>query len=322
METLSASHIRIIAYYWSRYIVRSGSGLAYLMIALIFGLFSAQILIMPVEKFIQQKQDVSESNLQNIRYSIINIEKPIVQYVLGVKSFKEVGQDLPNDLMNTMISKPVAEDSMGFDRWTSFLLVKRPALLSAIFLILFFGMPFVVTYLAFNQLSGDVQSRGLRYLLLKTERGNIYFGRFLGTIVFSTLVTALIIAVITFYLAMKLRIYPAMSLIGWSLHGFMALSLLMLPYIALCAMISASIDSPMLSFVVANLIIPGVLITAAIGRIAWAPLKYINYLLPWGWQNHLLHPSPIHLLMALLGCLVYTAIFLMPGYYIFEKRDL
>jgi ABC-type transport system involved in multi-copper enzyme maturation permease subunit len=277
---------------------------------------------MPIEQIIQQKQQIAEVDTQSIRYSIINIEKPIVEFVLGVKSFKEIGQSLPTDVMNSMISKPVDDAASGFDRWTGFLLVKRPALLSAIFLILFFGMPFVVTYLAFNQLSGDVQSRGLRYLLLKTERGNIYFGRFLGTIMFSTLVMAFLIAVITFYLGMKLRIYPAMSLIGWSLYGFLALSLLMLPYIALCTIISACIDSPMLSFVVVNLIIPGVIIMAAVGGIAWAPLKHINYLLPWGWQNHLLHPSPIHLLTALLGCLVYTAIFLIPGYYIFEKRDL
>ena len=44
--------------------------------------------------------------------------------------------------------------------------------------------------------------------------------------------------------------------------------------------------------------------------------------LPWGWQNHLLHPEPSHWLAAGLACLLYTGVFLMLGYARFDTRDL
>jgi len=277
---------------------------------------------MPVEKLFQKTQGAENFNPQNIKYTIINMEKPVVQFVLGVKSLKQIGQDLPQDLMNSMTSKQVDEETSGFDPWTAFLLLKRPALLSSIFLVLLLGMPFAISFLAFNQVSGDMGTHGLRYLLLKTERGNIYIGRFVGTVVFSTLVNAVLVGVITLYIGIRINIYPILTLIGWSFQGFLVLSILMIPYIAVCSMVSALTESPSLSFLLTQLIIDGVLLIAVLGSRAWEPIKYIEYLLPWGWQNNLLHPSVIHLLAACLGCLAYSAVFLMAGFYYFKKRDL
>ena len=326
LKALTFSHIRLISLYWSRYVVRSGSGLVYLLIALIFGLSVAHILIMPVELLIkQQKQKTGQMNPQEVRNKIIYIGQPIAQWVLGLKSMKEIVQEnaVPQrNFPNNPADRDMGISNIGLDPWISFLLEKRPALLSAIFLVLLFGMPFVISFLAYNQVSGDIQSHGLRYLLLRTERRNIYFGRFLGTVIFSTVVIAIIVATITFYLGMKTRIYPAQPLVGWAVHGFLALSILMVPYIAVCSFISASVDSPFLSLVLAKLIIAGVLFGAMLGSFAWKPAKYLMYALPWGWQSHLLHPSPAHLLLAVLGCLLYAAVFVMLGYYRFERRDL
>jgi len=329
LKTLTIGHIRLISLYWSRYTVRSGSGLVYLLIALIFGLTVAHILIMPVEQLIaQQERETGQMDPQAVRNTIINI-KPIIQWVLGQKTMKEIMQQGPapqppltNDSNDTPMTVQVQKSDAGLDPWTSFLLEKRPALLSAIFLVLLFGMPFVISFLAFNQISGDIQSHGLRYLLLRTERSNIYFGRFLGTVVFSTAVMAIIVVTIVFYLGMKTRIYPALALAGWAAHGFLALAILMVPYIAVCSLISASVDSPFLSLILAKVIIAGVLLFGILGGLAWKPAKYLMYVLPWGWQNHLLHPAPAHWLGAAVACLVYTAVFLMLGYYRFERRDL
>ncbi|MHC4559112.1 MAG: ABC transporter permease [Planctomycetota bacterium] len=329
-KTLTLGHIRLISLYWSRYAVRSGSGLVYLLIALIFGLFVAHILIMPVEQLMaEQQRRTGQTDPHAIRNAIIDIGRPIIQLVLGKKSFKQIvqeaseqqpgfgpyqdGNPIPLDAGNT---------AARFDPWTSFLLEKRPALLSAILLVLLFGMPFVISFLAFNQVSGDIQNHGLRYLLLRTERASIYFGRFLGTVVFSTVVMAIIIVTIVFYLGMKTRIYPALDLAGWAAHGFLALAILMVPYIAVCSLISASVDSPFVSLILAKLTIAGVLLAGALGGLAWKPAKYVTYALPWGWQSNLLHPAPSHWLAAGLACFLYTGLFLVLGYYRFEGRDL
>jgi hypothetical protein len=330
LKTLTMGHIRLISLYWSRYAVRSGAGLVYLLIALIFGLSVAHILIMPVEQLIaQQEREMGQMDPQSVRNTISDIGKPIIQWILGQKSMKEIIQQSPayqpalaKDSNDMPMTVQVQRNDVRLDPWTSFLLERRPALLSAIFLVLLFGMPFVISFLAYNQVTGDIQSHGLRYLLLRTERSNIYFGRFLGTAIFSTAVMAIIVATIVFYLGMKTRIYPALALVGWAAHGFLALSILMVPYIAVCSLISASVDSPFLSLILAKVTIAGVLVFGILGSLAWKPAKYLMYVLPWGWQNNLLHPAPAHWLGASVACLVYAGVFLMLGYYRFERRDL
>ena len=330
LKAPNLGHVGLISLYWSRYAVRSGSGLVYLLIALVFGLSVAHIFIMPVERLIDlQEREMGRTDPQAVKNMIIDIGKPVTQWILGLKSFKEIVQEsaayqpgFPDNPEDTAKAEGAGKKAGGFNPWTSFLLEKKPALLSAIFLVLLFGMPFVISFLAYNQVSGDIQSHGLRYLLLRTERSNIYFGRFLGTAIFSTAVMALIVATITFYLGMKTRIYPAAALAGWAAYGFVALAILMLPYIALCSLISASVDSPFLSLVLAKITIAGVLLLGMLGSNAWKPAKYLMYALPWGWQSNLLHPEPVRWVGAGLACLLYTGVFLMLGYYRFERRDL
>jgi hypothetical protein len=326
LKALNVRHIWLISLHWSRHAVRSGAGLVYLMIALIFGLSVAQMVIMPVEQLMTtQERQTGKKDPEAIRNTIISAGQPIVRFVLGLKSLEELAQesDVPErpNQKDTSPAGSAGEDSRA-DRWTSFLLEERPALLSAIFLILVFGMPFAISFFAFNQVTGDIQSHGLRYLLLRTERGNVYFGRFVGTAAFSTAVMAVIIATITLYLGLKIRVYPAAALAGWAVHGFCALAILMLPYIAVCSILSASVDSPFLSLVLAKLTIGGVLLLALVGGLKWEPMKLVAYALPWGWQNHLLHPDLSHWLGAGLACLLYTGVFLTLGYARFETRDL
>jgi hypothetical protein len=324
---LNARHIWLISLHWSRYVVRSGAGLVYLMIALTFGLSVAHLVIMPVEQLrVTQQRETGRTDPEALRKTIVTVGQPVLRFVLGRQSLQELARETDArerpGARGASPAAPVSPDTARVNRWTSFLLDDRPALLSIIFLVLIFGMPFAISFLAFNQVTGDLQSHGLRYLLLRTERGNIYFGRFLGTAAFSTAVMAVIIATITLYLGLRVRIYPAGALALWALRGFLALALLMLPYIAVCSIVSVSVDSPFLSLVLAKLIIAGVLLLSVLGGLKWEALKLIKYALPWGWQNHLLHPEPSHWLAAGLACLLYTGVFLLWGYARFETRDL
>jgi ABC-type transport system involved in multi-copper enzyme maturation permease subunit len=293
----------------------------FLLIALFFGLSVAHMIITPVEMIIdQQSRQGVEPDREEIVKSIVEVGQAVIQWALEDKTVEDGA--VGGRSKSSSFEQSFFDRSSVPDRWTKFLIDERPALLSVIFLILIFSMPFLISFLAFNQISGDVQNKGLRYLLPRTERANVFFGRFLGTAVFSTIVMAAIIITITFYLGVKIKIYPAGLLSIWAVHGFLALSILMLPYIAVCSLISASVDSPFLSLVLAKLVIGGVLLSAFVGRLTWKPAVNIKYLLPWGLQNHLLHPDIGHSLAIVLACMGYTAVFLFLGYHRFKTRDL
>ena len=295
---IHSRHLRLISMYWTRYAVRGGAGLVYLLLALLFGLIVAHIF--------EKQQEYLQENASLDPQMAVEIDRSVIQWVLDIETDRNPSV--------TGIPEP--------DPWTAYLLDERPALLSKIFLVLLFGMPFLISVLGFNQTAGDIQSRGLRYLMLRTERANIYFGRFLGSALFSTIVIAFLVATIAFYVGMKFRIYSAGALAVWGLYGFGVISILMLPYLAVCSAMSASVSSPFLSLAASKLIIVGVPIAAAIGKHHWEPLNNIKYLLPWGIQNYLMHPEWTHFLGAAAGCLGYTALFLMLGYIRFQRRDL
>jgi ABC-2 family transporter protein len=299
-------HLRLISLHSMRHAIRGGSGLVFVLVTLVTGLCVAQAVIGPLELAQRGFGEMGLSGGETPE-EIKEVGRAVVGWAIG-ESENPIA--LPG-------LKPSEERP-----WTTYLLDDHPALLSIIFLILIFTLPFLVPFGAFNQVSGDAQSRGLRYLLLRTERSSIFLGRFIGTTLFAVVVMGLLVATIALYLGLKVRIYDPGALTLWSLRGYLALAILTVPYVALCAWISACIDSPFGSLTISNLIVIGVLLFAAIGTISHESFRAVLFLLPWGLQNHLLHPSPLHFVGATLACAGYTAVFLYLGHRHFLRRDL
>lgn len=289
--------------------MRGGAGLVFLLLAVFFGLMVANLVLTPYEQLVAHSKESGQSpNALVIERQIVNFARPVIAWAL--RSDDAEG------------SKAQYEEGIETQRWVSYLLDERPALLSAILLVLIFGMPLLIPFGAFNQTAGEIGNRGLRYLLQRTERANIYYGRLLATMALTVAVQALVIFTIALYLGFKVQIYGGMDIVIWSSLGFLALAVLSLPYVALCAWVSASFDSGLASLAIGNLVIGGVLLAAFLAGLAWEPAHYLDYLLPWGIQNHLLGPDFLTVVLTVAGCLGYTVVFAWLGARKFEKRDL
>jgi hypothetical protein len=142
---------------------------------------------------------------------------------------------------------------------------------------------------------------------------------------FATLAVGLLLVIVLLYLGFALPLYGWGELLGWGLHGFAALALLSLPYVALCGWISAGVDSPFGSLAISSLVVGGVPLFGALGGAFphyGKYVGYVRYLLPWGVQNRLLHFETGQVVLAVLACVGYTAVFLALGYRHFSRRDL
>lgn len=300
LKHLHSRDLRLVSLYSSQHAVRGGTGLVFLLLVLLTGLMIAHFVITPVEQ--GREAGVGEDEAGAVDW-FVRQARPTVEWMLGTSDDDRAGQREARE-------------------WASYLLDERPALLSAVLIVLVFSLPFLVGTGAFNQFSGDVQSRGIRYQLLRTERANLFFGRFLGTAVYTALVLLVLLAVIVLYMGLKLEVYGWGELLLWGFLGFVAAAVVSLPYVALCSWVSAMVDSPLGSLVVAHAIIGFVPLIAAIGRKTWEPVAHVTHALPWGVQNHLLHPDPLTVLGAVAACVGYTALFLTFGYLVFARRDL
>jgi ABC-type transport system involved in multi-copper enzyme maturation permease subunit len=317
LKDLNPHHLKLIGLYATRHAIRGGTGLVFSILVLSCGLMIAYAVLQPIE---MQKQQVkiqtgNEMSDRAAMERVLLVVRPVVAWAIGDDASKGQSQ-FQVDPQSASLIKPNMVD------WPSYLLDQQPALLSAIFLIMLFASPFLVALGAFNQFSGDVQSRGLRYQLFRTERANIFFGRFLGTAGFTFIVMASLLAIIVLYIGFKVQLYEWSALIGWSLRGILALCIVSLPYIALCSLFSSMIDSPFGSLTINSLIIACVPFFALIAKAAWKPAVNIKYVLPWGLQSYLLHYNPMVVIGSIAACLGYTALFLLLGYLYFCRRDL
>ncbi len=318
---IDARQLGLICNHSLRNSMRSGSGLVFVLLALFFGLVVAHAVISPIEAlasfggstapgpFSTRNENFSlSSSPADIERQVVQFARPAVDWLLAPPRSDDPAKQ--------------REAEVRTERWTNFVLDERPALLSAILFIMVFGMPLLISFGAFNQTSGDIGSRGLRYQLLRTDRANIYYGRLLATVILTVAVQALVVVTVALYLGLKVQIYDGMAIAGWSLQGFLALTLMSLPYVAVCAWISASNDSAMVSLVLCKLVIGGILLAAVVGQLAWEPLYKLLYLLPWGIQNNLLAPDVPTVALTAAACLVYTAVFAWLGSRKFRTRDL
>jgi hypothetical protein len=302
-----------------RHSMRSGSGLVFVLLALFFGLTVAQAVISPIEAIASFGAANAPGASRNPGFSLpdspADAERQVVQFARPVVEWLLAPPDSDDPARQR-------EAEVATERWTNFVLDDRPALLSAILFIMVFGMPLLISFGAFNQTSGDIGNKGLRYQLLRTDRANIFYGRLLATVILVVAVQALVVAIVALYLGLKVDIYDGTAIAAWSLQGFLALVFLSLPYVAVCAWISASVDSPMVSLVLCKLVIAGVLLAAVVGQLASEHLYKLLYLLPWGIQNHLLAPDVTTVVLTAAACLGYTAVFAWLGARKFRTRDL
>ncbi|MEO6597344.1 MAG: hypothetical protein ABIP94_21585 [Planctomycetota bacterium] len=299
----------LIAKYSARYSVRGGIGLVFLLLSLTFGLLVAHIMLQPVEMGIRQfskgsNVDKAEAMKRTVEL-LTNSAKPVVSWMVSSRSLSAA-----------------SEADTAADAWADYLLDDRPGLLSAIFLILLFGWPLVVSFGAFDLYASDIASRQLRYQLLRTDRGSIYFGRLLGMVATFLAVLLLLGITVTAYMGLKLPLYPGARLIGWAAYGTVAMVVVSLPYIALCAWISASIGAPFAALSVTSMVIGGVPLLATMGSKVYEPAAYLNYVLPWGFQMRLFHHDPTQVALAVGGCAFLTLLFTWLGYRKFTRRDL
>lgn len=295
---LRFSHVRLVAAYWMRFSLRTGGGLMTVLVVLVAGLSIAGVFATPIEALIDKAPDLGHSRAEAAsevdRIARSEHVRDGVEWITGAK---------PSQI--------------------EYLQQRQPALLSAILLAMLVALPFIVCLGAFNQTSGDIANRGLRYLLLRTERPNIFLGRFVGTMLFLAASLAVLLILLVAYIGIKLNVYPAGDLILWSLQGYVAFIALTFPYVAMCAWISGAIDSPFGALVLCVLLVgfPVVFIkmanSALNGRIEW-----LERALPWGWKYDLLSGEVAPRLLAYAAMAGFTALFLFIGLRSFKKREL
>lgn len=300
---IRAPHLKLIARHSVRHGVRGGAGLISILATLALGLILASIVISPLEQ-VERMRDQMEA-----RHQI----SPEDSEQLTSRMTQEV----------TTLAKKTMSFAMGVaDEQIDYLTTDKPAMISAILVLLMLITPLCACLAAFNQTSGDIATKGLRYLLIRTERANIFVGRFIGTFLFTAVVNALLFLILAIYIAIKIKVHPTGDMMLWLAGGYLRVMMFALPYVALCALISGSIDSSFGSLCMALLVAYVIPLIVRIGQMNVEGFKYVNYVTPWGYKWWLFSESPLWVLLGVIVMLVFTGAIMWLGNLRFTKRDL
>lgn len=288
-------HLELIAGHSVRHGLRGGAGLIAILATLVIGLVMASIVISPLEALQRHGAMPPPGSLEAESFTkeVLDIAKKAIGWAMG--------------------ASPAQVD---------YLVVQKPALISAILILLMLVAPSCACLGAFNQTSGDIGTKGLRFLLIRTERQNIFLGRFIGTALFMCAVFAVLFIVLGVYVVAKIDVHPKGDMLLWLAGGYVRLVLFALPYMALCAWVSGAVSSPFGSLVLALVFAYVWPMFVAIGSQTQAAFSYAQYLTPWGFKWWLFSERAWMVGLGAVVMLAFTAVLVLLGLRHFTKRDL
>jgi hypothetical protein len=291
-------HVLLIANASIRQALRGASGVLFILSVWAAGLLAAQILFWPVTLLQAQARPGT------------------------VLSAREVLEQLNTFLLPLLSRLLAAAPGHASETWAEYLLVGRPGFLSLLFLVYSFLTPVIVAFVGSSQIASDTRNKGLRFLLLRTTRRDIFFGKLLGSAAVAAMaLLALILAAIA-HLQLRIAVYSLGPVIVWGLWGAAAFAILAFPYVSLSLAFSGIIDSGAGAFFSCMGAMVGIpVLGLALARL-WQPLGAIAYVMPYRVALLLFSKSPGIVALSALALAGYAAAYAALGYFLFRRRDL
>lgn len=307
------AHLNLVAMHSVRHGVRGGAGLIAIFMILVCGLTIAQCVVTPLE-MIERERDQFQSQLEKSGLD--------AQSKAEIMAQRGNMDEKINDEVNKIARKGLDFVLSPTSEQADYLTKDHPAMISVFVLMLIMFTPFLTCLAGFNQTSSDIDSKGLRFLLIRTERSNILLGRLIGTYVFSALIFLLLFAIMTVYMVAKVKVHPAGDMVTWMIGGYFRVMLFSMPYMALCAWISCAIESSFGSLTISALCSYFLVLMVKIGSSINDKVEYLQYLTPWGYKLWLFEPMGPKFFAGVAAMLGFTALFTFLGNSYFGKRDL
>jgi len=196
-----------------------------------------------------------------------------------------------------------------------------PLVVVIVFKATLFFLPIYVALIGFDQLSGELSQRSIRFLTVRARRSSVLFGKFSAQ---AMLLLALVLAVdlgIFLYAKATHEDFTGPMMIKTLLRFWVAAILFSLAYLSLTSLCSVLFRTPALSLVVNLAALFGFWLLLAIGR-ADTSLGALRFLSPYQYSDGLFHPRISELATSTAAYAGFAAVFLGAAYLAMRTGDL
>jgi ABC-2 type transport system permease protein len=243
------------------------------------------------------------------------VNKQLENAGAGADASQQVGEEMRKGMLGFLTSN----DSAMMEA-----LAQVPMEVLVVFKITLFFLPAYVALMGFDQLSGEVGPRSMRYLTVRARRSSVLLGKFLSQ---ATLLLGLVLVI---DLAIFIYARVANPDFGFAdvalnlLKFWLAAIVFSLAYVSLTTLCSSLFRSPPVSLVFNFILLFVFWLMDTIGR--WAgedgAMRFLKYLSPSYYSGNLLHPRLAEFATSGAAYAVFATVFLGCAYAILRARDL
>ncbi|MBN9686352.1 ABC transporter permease subunit [Corallococcus sp. NCSPR001] len=203
-------------------------------------------------------------------------------------------------------------------------LAKVPIVVLIVFKISLFFLPAYIALMGFDQVSGEVGPRSMRYLTVRARRSSVLLGKFLSQ---ATLLVGLVLIIdlAIFIYARIINDDFAFGVLVLNLLKFWSATIVFsLAYVALTTLCSSLFRSPAVSLVFNFILLFVFWLMDSVGRAVSEEnvLRFLRYLSPSYYSGNLLHPRLAEFAMSGAAYVAFAAVFLFGAYGVLRARDL
>jgi ABC-2 type transport system permease protein len=199
-------------------------------------------------------------------------------------------------------------------------LVQIPLVVVFFFWFALLFLPLLTTLMGFDQISGELQSRSLRFVSLRARRGSLLAGKVLAQAALLFALTAVVNLGIFAYAAASTEGFQVgvglAAMIRFWLLGLVYAS----AYIGLVALCSTLFRAPIVSLLIALCALFAFWLTAFLSR--FEAIRFLGYLVPSHYERGLFSPEWDHVLPSVGAYLAFAVVFLCLAWLSLRARDL
>jgi ABC-2 type transport system permease protein len=211
-------------------------------------------------------------------------------------------------------------------------LAQIPVVVLVVFRLTLIFLPLYIALMGFDQLSGEIGPRSIRYLLVRAPRSSIVLGKFLGQATVLVGLVAVIDACILLYARVTHPDFSTPLALLTLLKLWAAAIVFSLAYLGITSFCSALFRSPAVSLVFNVVLLFTFWLIETTGAhaelsaklVSTSPtaLAYLRYLSPSHYSAELLHPAFSHFAPSALAFAGFAMVFLAAAYAVLRERDL
>jgi len=203
-------------------------------------------------------------------------------------------------------------------------LAQVPLEVLVVFKITLFFLPAYVVLMGFDQISGEVGPRSMRYLTVRARRSSVLLGKFLSQ---ATLLLGLVLIIdlaIFVYARIANPDFGFADVVLNLLKFWLAAIVFSLAYVSLTTLCSALFRSPAVSLVFNFILLFIFWLMDTVGRASGEDgvLRFLRYLSPSYYAGNLLHPRLAEFAASGAAYAAFATIFLLGAYAVLRARDL